>query len=77
MQDILTEYKKENGDWALYEQRFLEVMRERQIEGTIDRDLIDGGCPLCSEEKPHHFHRRLVAEYLQRHWGDLEIEHIP
>ena len=76
-QDILTAYKKENGDWSLYEQRFLDLMRQRQIERTTGRDLIDGGCLLCSEEKPHHCHRRLVAEYLKQHWGDLEIEHIP
>ena len=76
-QDILTAYKKENGDWSLYEQRFLDLMRQRQIERTTARDLIDGGCLLCSEEKPHHCHRRLVAEYLKQHWSDLEIEHIP
>ena len=34
---------------------------------TLDRELLDGGCLLCSEAKPHHCHRRLVAEYLQRH----------
>ena len=76
-QDILTAYKKEKGDWTLYEQRFLDLMRERQIERTISRDLMDGACLLCSEEKPHHCHRRLVAEYLNQHWGDVDIEHIP
>jgi uncharacterized protein (DUF488 family) len=76
-QDILTAYKKDKGDWSLYEQRFLDLMRERRIQSTIARDLLDGACLLCSEEKPHHCHRRLVAEYLQQHWGDFEIEHIP
>jgi uncharacterized protein (DUF488 family) len=38
---------------------------------------VDGGCLLCSEEKPHHCHRRLVAEYLSEKWGGIEIEHIP
>jgi uncharacterized protein (DUF488 family) len=76
-QDILTAYKKEKGDWSVYERRFLDLMRQREIERTIPRDLIDGACLLCSEEKPHHCHRRLVAEYLKQHWGDVEIEHIP
>ena len=31
---------------------------------------------LCSEPTPEHCHRRLVAEYLQKAWGDVEIEHI-
>jgi len=30
----------------------------------IDKEKIEGGCLLCSEDKPHHCHRRLVAEYL-------------
>ncbi|HEY4903294.1 MAG TPA: DUF488 domain-containing protein [Candidatus Sulfotelmatobacter sp.] len=75
--DILDAYKKQkNGDWELYERRFLDLMRSRQIENTR-RDILDGGCLLCSEEKPLHCHRRLVAEYLKEHWGDVEIEHIP
>jgi uncharacterized protein (DUF488 family) len=75
--DILDAYRKQkNGDWELYERRFLDLMRSRQIEKTR-RDILDRGCLLCSEEKPLHCHRRLVAEYLKEHWGDVEIEHIP
>jgi len=76
--EILDPYKKvRNGDWQLYERQFLDLMRSRQIEITTPRELLDGGCLLCSEEKPHHCHRRLVAEYLQQHWNDVQIEHIP
>jgi uncharacterized protein (DUF488 family) len=76
--EILDPYKKaKNGDWALYERQFLDLMRSRHIESTVSRDVLDGGCLLCSEEKPHHCHRRLVAEYLKEHWGGVEIEHIP
>jgi len=76
--DILGPYKKaKNGDWSLYERQFIELMRSRHIESTVSRDVLDRGCLLCSEEKPHHCHRRLVAEYLKEHWRDLEIEHIP
>ena len=75
-QDILDEYKKNKGDWAVYERKFLELMRGRQIEKTVPRSLLEEGCLLCSEDKPHHCHRRLVAEYLKDHWGDVEIEHL-
>lgn len=76
--DILDPYKKvKNGDWPLYERQFLDLMRSRRIEETVPREVIDGGCLLCSEEKPHHCHRRLVAEYLKSHWSDVEVEHIP
>jgi uncharacterized protein (DUF488 family) len=75
-QDILDAYKKHKGDWGLYERQFLELMAMRQIEDKIPREVLDGGCLLCSEDKPYHCHRRLVAEYLQDKWGDVEIEHI-
>jgi uncharacterized protein (DUF488 family) len=75
-QDILDAYKKQKGDWNLYEQQFLDLMRSRHVEDTISRQMLDGGCLLCSEEKPHHCHRRLVAEYLKEKWGVVEIEHI-
>jgi len=49
-------------------------------DGTIaamgDRALIDGGCLLCSEDKPEHCHRRLVAEYLAEKWGDVDVVHL-
>ena len=75
--DILDPYKKHKGDWGLYERQFLDLMQARRIEQTIPREMLDGGCLLCSEEEPHHCHRRLVAEYLKEKWGDVEIEHIP
>lgn len=75
-QDILDEYKKNKGDWAVYEQKFLELMRKREIEKRVAPAVIADGCLLCSEDKPHHCHRRLVAEYLKSHWGDVEISHI-
>lgn len=75
-QDILDEYKKNKGDWTVYEQKFLDLMRRRQIEKTVDPAVLADGCLLCSEDKPHHCHRRLVAEYLKSHWGDVEVSHI-
>jgi hypothetical protein len=64
-----------NG-WPLYERQFLDLMRSRHIENT-SREPLDAACLLCSEETPHHCHRRLVAEYLKQHWRDVEIKHIP
>jgi uncharacterized protein (DUF488 family) len=75
--EILDPYKKQKkGDWDLYERQFLDLMRARRIEETASRDVLDGGCLLCSEEKPDRCHRRLVAEYLQQHWCGVDIEHI-
>jgi len=75
-QDILTAYKKEKGDWNVYEPKFLDLIRARRIEEIVPKELVDGGCFLCSEDKPHHCHRRLVAEYLAEKWGNVEIVHL-
>jgi uncharacterized protein (DUF488 family) len=75
-QEMLDEYKKQRGDWKTYETRFLELMKQRRIEETIPREAVTDGCLLCSEDKPHHCHRRLVAEYLKQHWGDVEVSHL-
>lgn len=74
--ELLDAYKKYKGDWNVYEKEFLNLMERRHIENTVANDIIDQGCLLCSEDKPHHCHRRLVAEYLQRHWEGVGIEHL-
>ena len=72
---MLEEYRR-NGDWGAYERQFLRLLRERQVEQSVSREIIAEGCLLCSEDEPHRCHRRLVAEYLREHWGGLEIEHL-
>jgi uncharacterized protein (DUF488 family) len=74
--DILDDYKKRKEmSWEEYEERFLKLMADRQIE-KLNPDRIDGGCLLCSEDKPHYCHRRLVAEYLKKKWDDVKIIHL-
>lgn len=58
------------------EHRFIALMRERRIEETVPIEIVDDGCLLCSEDKLHRCHRRLVTEYLEQHWGDVEIVHL-
>lgn len=75
-QTILDDLKKRKGDWATYEASFLALMRERRIEETLDPTILDNSVLLCSEEKPHQCHRRLVAEYLAEHWADVTVSHL-
>ncbi len=75
-QQILDDYKKGKEDWAQYERQFLDLITTRKIENKVSRKLMDGACLLCSEDKPSHCHRRLVAEYLKGKWGNVEINHI-
>ena len=76
-QDILDDYRKRKGDWDSYEHRFLQLMEDRRITDVVGRDLLSDGCLLCSEAKPEHCHRRLIAECFQSAWGDVDIYHLP
>lgn len=74
--EMLDGYRKRGDSWTEYERRFLDLMAERRIEERIDPDQLEDACLLCSEDKPHHCHRRLVAEYLKSFWGNVDIEHL-
>jgi hypothetical protein len=41
---MLDAYKKRKGDWNLYRQEFLELMRARGIERSASSDVVDGSC---------------------------------
>ncbi len=74
--ELLDDYRKKRIDWPAYEPRFRALMDERRIGEPRLREVLDGGCLLCSEPSPERCHRRLVAEYLSHKWGDVEIVHL-
>jgi uncharacterized protein (DUF488 family) len=74
---MLKAYRKEKGDWSIYEARFMALMAERKIESRLKPEMLDGTCLLCSEDTPHQCHRRLVCEYLNEKWdGALAVRHL-
>lgn len=74
---LLTGYRKGDQSWADYERIFAELLTERDIEHTLDPAVFaERTVMLCSEATPDQCHRRLVAEYLQRAWGDVSIHHL-
>jgi len=74
--ELLNDYRQRRIGWETYEARFIDLMKARRIESGLSKDVVNDGCLLCSEDQPHHCHRRLVAEYLREHWGELEIRHL-
>lgn len=75
--EILDGWKKKAIAWEQYEDRFLALLARREVEKSLDRQLFDlPTVLLCSEPTAEHCHRRLVAEYLGRQWGDVRIVHL-
>jgi uncharacterized protein (DUF488 family) len=71
--EMLSSYKKGDIPWERYEDQFLNLMSQRQIEKIVKPTLLDHGCLLCSEHEPHLCHRRLVVDYLNDN-SDLELK---
>lgn len=69
-------YRKKLISWTQYEKAFLHSMKERRAEAEIQPSFLNGGCLLCSEEKPDHCHRRLIVDYFQENWGRIMVEHL-
>jgi uncharacterized protein (DUF488 family) len=74
--DMLKLYRDGKNDWTGYETNFIELMQRRRVEETVPKDLLDGGCLLCSEATPEQCHRRLVAEYFAEQWTDIQLCHL-
>lgn len=76
-EEIMTAFKKEKGPWDVFQRHFLGLMQERKIETKLKPQLFQNACLLCSEDTPHHCHRRLVCEYLNDKWdGTLMVKHL-
>jgi uncharacterized protein (DUF488 family) len=72
--ELLDGYKDKKVDWEEYEKQYLQIINARDIK--FDVSLFDGGCLLCSEDKPDKCHRRLAAEYLEKKIKGVNIVHI-
>ena len=73
---LLSEYRANELSWDAYSEQYIDGLAEQKVEAQLNHSIFDGGVLLCSEASPEHCHRRLAAEYLQRHWGDVEIIHL-
>lgn len=75
---ILDDYKDKKITWEQYSIEYLSLMEQRLISSKLSSIDVDNGCLLCSEDKPHHCHRRLLAEYLKQQWSNQKtnINHI-
>ena len=73
---LLSDYKKGLINWQQYETQFKAIMTQRQIEKHLVPQDMDMACFLCSEAKADNCHRRLVAEYLTKHWQNVSIHHL-
>lgn len=74
---IFTAFKKQKGDFQVFQKGYLNLLAERTVENLYKPALFEGACLLCSEADYHHCHRRFLADYLNDKWGQtLKVEHL-
>lgn len=73
---LLNDYKKGEINWESYSDKFLNLIAQRNVENLMSPEDYDEGCLLCSEHKPHHCHRTLVANYLNQKGFKLNVKHL-
>jgi uncharacterized protein (DUF488 family) len=75
--DLFAFRRKQKGAWKEYADRFRRLLAEREVEHRLSHVLIaEPAVLLCTEPTAAECHRRLVAEYLQQHWGGLQVVHL-
>lgn len=76
--ELLDNYRANKVSWNEYENVFSKIMANRQIEERFKKlyKKHENVCLLCTEPTAEQCHRRLVAEYLQKHCENIEIIHI-
>lgn len=75
--EILSAYKNKEISWEIYAQEYKSLIKKRKIEKDLYLLNSTNCCLLCSEAKPHHCHRSILALYLNEKTNcNFNIIHI-
>ena len=75
--EILDSYRS-GGTWKEYVAAFRPLIEARDVVAT-GKEIVSryqAPCLLCSEHTADHCHRRLVAEYAERHVPGVTVKHL-
>lgn len=76
-ESMLSAYKKKEINWADYASEYLAMLERRKVESGLSLVADGNACLLCSEAKPHHCHRSILADYLNRKSGSaITVQHL-
>ena len=73
---LLAKYRKKEISWDEYEVKYLNLLDMRKVTKDLNINELHKNCLLCSEHDAAKCHRRLLAEYLQHKYNDVEIHHL-
>lgn len=75
--ELLDKWHKQEVSWEKYEDIYTSLLKKRDILKKYGVKQFNGACFLCSEETTENCHRRLLAEYMQKHSAEeVKIIHL-
>ena len=73
---LLDGWRDEKIAWSKYVVEFRKLIEERNILQGVKAENLDGCVLLCSEMTADMCHRRLLAEYFQAKFSEIEVIHL-
>ena len=67
--DMIQRIKTGGGDQVEYTRRYLQLLKDRNIDPQTVADLPDGTILLCYESPQDFCHRHLLAQWVENHTG--------
>lgn len=74
--ELLGLYRSKKVTWDEYAVHYVNLIQSRNVTEQIKIEDYDNCCLLCSEHASDKCHRRLLAEYLQSRYSDIEVIHL-
>ena len=74
--ELLNGYKDKTITWEEYIKIYNKLLIDRNVLKNISIDDLEDVVLLCSEPTAEQCHRRLMAEYLAKHFENIKIGHL-
>ncbi|MFA0847160.1 MAG: DUF488 family protein [Methanobacterium formicicum] len=71
------ELRKIVEQWEIYTYEYLKLLENRNVLDILDPDFFKKRTVfLCSEKLASQCHRRILANYIQENWPNVEVVHL-
>lgn len=74
--ELLKGYQDEKINWDEYKKQYNQILIDRDILEKLSILEFENAVLLCSEPIATQCHRRLVAEYITKHFENVNIKHL-
>lgn len=74
--ELLKGYQDKKVDWNEYEKHYKQILIDRDVLKSLTIHEFENAVLLCSEPTAKQCHRRLAAEYIAKHFDNVNIKHL-